>query len=142
MPPMGRVLLAVTLVVLVGGPAAAAPSAARRTATCDARTATMTFVAGKAVVTSADGRTLATATQKRRSISGSCQSSARLGVARHLLDGEVPRGKNVRCPGPGPRVVVFPAPDDDAADITRWCEIRRQRGVVRTGRHDRDAART
>ena len=105
---MLRSVLVVALAALLSGPAAAAPAAARRTVVCNARSASVTFEAGRAVIRGGDDRTLARVTQKIRSVSASCSKYQRLGIARGLLDRNLTHGK-VSCSG-GARVLIETEP--------------------------------
>jgi hypothetical protein len=103
-----RTALIAAMAALVVGPAPAAPTDARRTVICNARSASITFEAGAAVVRSGDDRTLARVTQKARSVSGSCTRYQRLGISRGLLDHSLKRGK-ATCSG-GARLIVETEP--------------------------------
>jgi hypothetical protein len=105
---MVRAVLILGLTVLLAGTAVAVPAPPRRTILCNARMASMTFAAGKAVIKSGDETTLARVTQKARSLNASCSKYQRLGIARGLLDHNLSHGK-ITCSG-GTRVIIETEP--------------------------------
>jgi hypothetical protein len=87
----------------LASPAAAAPGS--RAAICSVRSVTVSFA--RASIVAANGRrTLARATRRARSVSGSCEPTHDRGFARALLTSNGRRGVRIRCEGDFRKVVV------------------------------------